>query len=166
MSKQFLDQTALSDGSSPSPPPDLADWAALYPSLSLETIALAVSEATESAHSQGFDGARSVAVISWLVSARLQELSARLPDERRDPQPSEPGADIGALRLNRELAENTRHHLNRVSEEVFISHAGEPPDVVLAVLMRQARAPFYEPQAETLQSAAYAISMRRRFVIV
>jgi hypothetical protein len=75
---QEPEQLTLSDGSEPGPLLDPAEWAALYPSLSLTTIDLCLAEAQETARSRGIEGARSTVVIRWLVSARLQELSSRL----------------------------------------------------------------------------------------
>jgi hypothetical protein len=78
------------------------------------------------------------------------------------------GSDMDAAvqRLSEQIDIQSRAHLNRVSEEVFLSHAGQPVEDVLALLMQKAETSTYLPQVATLQRAARAISVGRRFAFV
>jgi hypothetical protein len=91
-----------------------------------------------------------------------------IKDEDLDHLALRNGSDMGvaAARLTRRFADRNRAHLNAVSEAVYASHAGEPAGEVLAVLMRDAETPIYEPDATDLNAAANAISKGRRFHFV
>jgi hypothetical protein len=74
--------------------------------------------------------------------------------------------DSAAERLSTRMADRNRAHLNRAAEEVFLSHAGQPADVVLAILLEKSTSAAFEPKPEYLQAAAHAISSGRRFAFV
>jgi hypothetical protein len=87
-----------------------------------------------------------------------------VPEQPEDPR-NRFGGDMDAAtrRLTREVAARNRRHLNTVADAVFLTHAGQPFDEVLAVLMRKSETLLYLPNAQALTPAARAISRGRRF---
>jgi hypothetical protein len=71
--------------------------------------------------------------------------------------------DLAARRLTLEIAKRQRRRLNAACEAVFLSHAGQPVDEVMAALGRKASTANFEPDDELLGAAARAISLGRRY---
>jgi hypothetical protein len=86
--------------------------------------------------------------------------------EAREPLVSQADMAVAARRLNEEVAARNRSHLNEVAEAVFLTHAGQPADQVLAVLLVQSTTSLYRPTPETMMPVARAISLGRRFALV
>lgn len=163
VSEDDVDLPTFRDGSAPIPRRTLMDWAEQYPGLLLSTIAIVLTEAKQSVRVRGIDGASGIAMVNSLVSARLQDLDAQLGFP---PEPTMSDMRAAANHLNQQIDAKHRAHLNAVAEMVFISHAGQPADVVLMELMREAVSAFYLPDEDVLQPAADAISVGRRFAFV
>jgi hypothetical protein len=77
-----------------------------------------------------------------------------------------PDMEIAAVHLSVRMAARNRARLNEVAEEVFVSHAGQPADVVLEILVRKSTSAAFEPKPDYLRAAAKAISLGRRFAFV
>jgi hypothetical protein len=76
MSEERVDPSRLIDLTDPKGPMSLNDWAELYTALPLRTVALCLWQASEMASSHASNEDQN-AVIAWLVSERLEELTAR-----------------------------------------------------------------------------------------
>lgn len=85
MSEEYADEPEANDELAPKGPLNLLDWAALYPSLPLQTVALSFAEAHNAGRFRDIAGDRND-VVARLITARLEEFSAR----RRGHQPHQP----------------------------------------------------------------------------
>jgi hypothetical protein len=76
-----------------------------------------------------------------------------------------PGSEMqpGAADRSKRVAARNRARLNEVSEQLYLTHRGQPAERILAVMMRRATSAVYQPTEDTLRPAAKAISQGRSF---